>query len=107
MNRLNEGDRICIDEADCYLLTTGVLVKSLKRFGWPAREVEQLQQQIHLIVLEALGQTRETVTAELAAYTAEFGFDEQALQGLARTEYALRGIEIASELNRRRAAACN
>ena len=98
---------IKIDETDCYILTVGVLLKSLKRFGWGAQEVEQVQQQIHLTVLEALSRTRDKVERELAAYTAEFGFDEQALHGLARTEYALRGIEIASELHRERLAASN
>lgn len=101
------GHNISIDESDGYILTVGVLLKSLKRFGWGAKEVEQVTREIHLTVLEALDKTREPLHRELAAYTAENGFDEQALLGLARTEYAMRGIEIASELHRKRLAACN
>ncbi|NDE17915.1 hypothetical protein EBZ80_23620 [bacterium] len=100
-------NKIDINEEEGYILTVGVLLKSLKRFGWSAAEVEQVQQAIHLTVLEAIDKTREVVRKELAAYTAQYGFDETALFGLARTEYALRGIEIASELHRKRLQACN
>jgi hypothetical protein len=96
-----------IDETEAYVLTVGVLLKSLKRQGWPAAEVEQIQHQIHLEVLQSLDEAREPIGRELAAYTEEFGFDEQALQGLARTEYAIRGFDLAATLNKRRAALCN
>jgi hypothetical protein len=100
-------NKIDINEEEGYILTVGVLLKSLKKFGWSAVEVEQLQQAIHLTVLEALAKTREVISEEIVAYTADHGFDETALFGLARAEYALRGIEIASELHRKRLAACN
>jgi hypothetical protein len=96
-----------IDETDAYVLTVGVLLKSLKRQGWPADEVEQIQQQIHLEVLQSLDEAREPIGRELAAYTDEFGFDEQALHGLARTEYAIRGFDLATTLNKRRQSLCN
>lgn len=98
---------ISIDETDAYAIVSGVLLKSLKRLGWQGDEVEDRLKELHLTVLRALDQARERVDHELNAYASQFGFDEQALQGLARTEYAMIGFDLASKLDRRRQSLCN
>lgn len=96
-----------IDENEGFALLSSILLKMLNRHGWKHDEVEQRQKEIYLECSQAVREAREPITREIASFVTQCGFCELSLQGLVRTEYALRAFDLANTLTQRRQALCN
>jgi len=98
---------ITICEGEGLTLLTGVLVKTLKRGGWSAQDIQQVHNEIFLEAAQLARAAEAEIMEEIQAFVSQFGFNEKSLMGLVRTEFAVRGFDLANTLIQRRRALCN
>lgn len=96
-----------INETQGFSLLSAVLVECLQRFGWSMGDIEAARQELYagscLAAEEAVSPIRERVDAVVAALDP----DENTVQAIIQMEYAVRGLDLAIDFERRRAALCN
>jgi hypothetical protein len=98
---------ITICEHEGFVLLSGVLVKTLKRSGWSAQEIQEVHEEIYLEAAQLARAAEGDIMEEVEAFVSQFGFNEKSLMGLVRAEFAVRGFDLANTLIRRRRALCN
>jgi hypothetical protein len=98
---------ITIREDEGFALLSGVLIKTLKRGGWSAQDIQQVHHEIYLEAAQLARAAEAEIMEEVQAFVCQFGFNEKSLMGLVQTEFAVRGFDLANTLIRRRRALCN